>query len=77
MKTTNVNGQMVGGGAKITWHVSANPKQPGSAAGNRCERYLGAATVQEYHDRGGTSGDLQHDHKHRFISIEGVAAAYP
>ena len=77
MDSVNVNGQQVSihSAAKITFKVEGNPKLPDSAAHARYERYMKAATVQEYFKLGGTKGDLQHDHQHGFLSIEGVPDA--
>jgi len=54
----------------ISWNVKVNPKRKSSQAYARFEGYMGAKTVREYLERGGTRGDLKYDENvKQFITI--------
>jgi hypothetical protein len=54
---------------KISFLVKSNPKREGSKAHARFSKYMGAKTVAEYLEKGGTKADLKYDSEKKFIQI--------
>ncbi len=69
---TTINETPVAAGAKVTFARKDNPKREGSKAHARFQSYMGAKTVDEYLERGGSKADLKYDWEKSFIEVEGV-----
>jgi len=69
---TLVADQPVAEETKISFAVKANPKREGSKAHARFDKYMGAKTVEEYLQLGGSTADLKYDWEKSFIEIDGV-----
>ena len=54
---------------RITVVAEGNPKREGSAAYSRFKLYKDGMTVAEFIKKGGTSGDVNYDLAHKYISL--------